>query len=276
MKFIDKLTIVFGLLLLVSCGIPQEEFDKVLAENDKLKKEIEELKFGPDKLLAKVNLLITDSDFESAKKEIQLLIEKHPTSNQAFKAKELLPVIEKGILDKKENEERKQKEKEIFEKERLANATKKLKSNYDDIKGITWYYDKGTPKYNNYNSFHLYMGKNDGGLPWLRLKIQYASSDWLFIENYVIKTDKGSHTISTSRGEVERDNGSGGIWEWYDVSLTDELYYIIKDIINSKNVKIRHNGSQYYKDRVISEKEKQGIRNVLDAYEALGGKMNFY
>lgn len=276
MKIINRLSIVLSLILFISCGIPQEEFDKVLAENEKLKKEIEELKFGPDKLLTKANLLITDKDFESAKKEIQLLIEKHPTSNQALKAKELLPIIEKGILDKKENEERKQKEKEKVEKERLANATKKLKSNYDDIKGITWYYDKGTPKYNNYNSFHLYMGKNNNGSPWLRLKIQYASSDWLFIESYVVKTDNGSHTISTSRGEVERDNGSGGIWEWYDVSLTDELYYVVKDIINSKNVKIRHNGSQYYKDRVISEKEKQGLKNVLDAYSAMSGKYVFY
>lgn len=69
--------------------------------------------------------------------------------------------------------------------------------------------------------------------------------------------------------------GSGDIWEWYDTEMDNRLYEIIKDVINSKVAKIRHNGKQYYKDRTISVKEKQGLQNILDAYEALGGSFNF-
>ena len=119
------------------------------------------------------------------------------------------------------------------------------------------------------------MGKEKTGKPWLRFRIQYTADHWLFIESYVIKTDNDSYTISTSYDEVEKDNGAMGIHEWYDVAMNNRLYNIVKDVIKSKNVKLRHNGKQYYNDRSISEKEKQGLQNILDAYEALGGATNF-
>lgn len=63
---------------------------------------------------------------------------------------------------------------------------------------------------------------------------------------------------------------------FYEQALMDNrLYNIVKDVINSKAVKLRYNGKQYYKDRTISTKEKQGLQNILDAYEALGGNTNF-
>lgn len=269
-------TISFLMTLLISCsGVSQKEYDTLKAENEKLKVEIEDLKFGPDKLLSQAKIYIDNKDFINAKSKLQTLLDKHPASQQSTEAKVLMLSVENGIKEQKLAKEKAIAEKERKEKERLANATKKLRTTYDDIKGITWYYDKGTPQYSNYNSFHLYMGKGKTGNPWLRFKIQYAADDWLFIQSYIIKTDNESYTISTSYGEVETDNGSGGIWEWYDVPIDNRLYNIVQDVSKSKTVKLRCNGKQYYKDRTLTAKEKQGLINILDAYEALGGNTNF-
>lgn len=278
MKIRTLQIITIGLLLtgLFGCdGVSKNEYEALKTENEKLKLEIEDLKFGPDKLLSQAKVNIDRKEFSRAKSKLQNLIDKHPASQQATEAKEIIKVAENGIKEQQVAEEKAKAEREKAEKERLANATKKLRTKFDDMKEITWYYDKSTPQYTNYNSFHLYIGKEKRSKPGLRFRIQYASDDWLFIEGYVIKTDNETYTISTSYGEVEKDNGSGGIWEWYDVSMNNRHYVMIKDIISSKSVKIRHNGRQYYKDRTITSKEKQGLQNILNAYEALGGTANF-
>ena len=271
------LPLLFFCILQISCGekVSKDEFDSIKAENEKLKIELEDLKFGPAKLLSQIKNLINSKDYYKAKSEIETLINKHPTSDQTVEAKKLLIDVDANIkaLDLANEIEKNKLEK--AEKERLANSTKKLRSRKDDIKGITWYYDKTTTVYNDRNSFHLYMGQSEGGKPWLRFRIQYKSDDWLFINSYIIKTDNNSYTISTTRDEVERDNGYGGIWEWYDVPMDNNLYNIVKDVINSKSVKLRYNGKQYYDDRKVSENEKKALQNILDAYEALGGDTNF-
>tara|TARA_R110002072_G_scaffold75624_5_gene177879 strand:- start:2686 stop:3522 length:837 start_codon:yes stop_codon:yes gene_type:complete len=264
------------LTFLMGCSeVSKQEYEALKSENEKLKLEIEELKFGPDKLLAQAKIYLDSLDYSKAKEELQILIDKNPASQQATEAKQLIILADNGIKEQKIAEEKAKIEKEKAEKERLNNATKKLRTKYDDIKEITWYYDKSTPRYTNYNSIHLYFGKGKYGPPWLRFRIQYAADNWLFIETFVIKTDNQSYTIASSYGEVERDNGNGGIWEWYDVPMSNKLYLMINDIVSSKSVKIRHNGQQYYKDRTITLREKQGLQNILDAYEALGGTTSF-
>ena len=274
------------LIYLSSCGVSQKEYDALKNENEKLRTELDELKNGPDRLLSEGKAFIESKKYQDSKNSLNQLIEKHSGSNQASEAKTLLTEVDRLIEIEKLREEKERIENEKAEKkrieleqkaerDRLANDTKKLKTKYDDIRNITWYYDKSTPTYTNYNSFHLYMGKEKSGRPWLRFRIQYTADDWLFIESYIIKTDNGSHTIDTKYGEIETDHDSGDIWEWYDVPLNNESYSIIKDVINSKTVKLRHNGKQYYKDRTITATEKQGLKNILDAYEALGGQLNF-
>ncbi|WP_353119448.1 hypothetical protein [Myroides odoratus] len=263
-----RLLLLLAPFYFIACTskVDESKYNALLEENKELKKEIENLKNGPSVILTRANNYIKEGNLPYAKIALTNLIENHPDSNESSEAKEKLKDIS---LKQNEEEEKAKKEKE----KRLTNATKNLKSDHDDIKGITWYRDKTTTTYNNRNSLHLYMGKSKNNSPWLRFRIQYAGDDWLFIESYVIKTDTDTHTIYTSYGEVERDNGYGGIWEWYDINLDKQTYKIIKDIIQSKSVKIRHNGKQYYKDRTITQTEKKALENMLDAYEALGGSI---
>lgn len=274
---------LFFILILQSCGggISQEEHDKTVLENESfkkeiedLKREIEDLKFGADKLLNEAKKLFTNKQYDQTKWKSNILIDKHPTSEEAVEAKKLIEKAEKEIEKEERLAEKKARAKEEANKKRLARATSKMRKNTDEMKEITWYRDRNTTRYNNVNSFHLYMGKKENGSPWLRLRIQYKGDDWLFIDNYNIKTDNDTYDVRPTE-RIERDNGVGGIWEWYDESLNSRTYSMIQDIITSKSVKIRHNGKQYYRDRRISSREKSALKNVLDAYEALGGNLNF-
>ncbi|MBK9928821.1 MAG: hypothetical protein IPP04_02940 [Saprospiraceae bacterium] len=155
----------------------------------------------------------------------------------------------------------------------------KMKTKYDDIENITWYSDKSTPQSNNINNLNVYFGLSGkstdiGGNPWLRFVIQYAGENWLFINNYSFKIDDNVYSLKPKFGEVKRDNNER-VWEWYDTVVDKNIYNIIYNLIMSKNAKVRYDGKQYYNDRTITSKEKQAIKNVLEAFEVLGGTTNF-
>lgn len=270
---IQFLTISMLTLILVSCsGVSQSEYNALKAENEKLQEEIQELKFGPDKLLNQAKRFLDNKDFSKAESELKTLLQKHSGSEQATEAKSLLTIAENGIIEQKLAQEKEKVENERKEKERLANATKKLNKKYDDVNEITWYRDRTSPAYVNYNGFYAYIGQSKGSKPWLRLAIQYAADDWLFIESYTIKVDNQTYEISEgSYGEIKTDNGEGGIWEWLDRQVGSSEYEIIKAVANGKNTKIRFVGKDYHKDKIITEQQKTALRNILDAYEALGG-----
>lgn len=276
-RILQILTISLLMTGLFGCeGVSKNEYATLKAENEKLKQEIEDLKFGPEKLLSQAKIYLENKEFNRAKSELQTLMDKHPASQQTTEAKQILDLADSGIKQRKLAEEKGKAEKEKAEKERLANATKKMRVKVDDINDITWYYDKTSPQYTNYNGFHAYIGKNEGSKPWLRLVIQYAADDWLFIEKYIIKVDGQTYNITEdSYGEIKTDNGSGGIWEWLDRNVGYSEFQIIKAVANGKDVKIRFNGKDYYKDKTITKQQKTALRNVLDAYEALGGTTEF-
>ena len=276
MNKITKLTLILLLTILGSCGIPQSEVDKLNAEIQTLKKEIDECKNGADKLFGRASLYFEQKDFDKSKTELNTLIEKYPTSKEAEKGQELLTKIDSEIekIAKQKKKEELASKKE--EEKRLANATKNMRKKYDDMKEITWYRDKTSPQYNNYNGFFGYFGKSNSGSPFLRLRIQYAADDWLFIEKYVIKVDGVTYEIEEEKyGEIETDNGYGGIWEWLDRAVSKKEFEIMKAVANGKSVKIRFIGKQYYKDKTINSTQKRALRNVLDAFEAMGGKIYY-
>lgn len=154
---------------------------------------------------------------------------------------------------------------------------KGLQKSRDDMRGITWYRHPSSPKYTNSNGMYLYFGKEDNGtiLP-LRLVAQYAASDWLFINRAWAKADGKTVDVPSESKRFsgwERDNGSGGIWEWSDTALTDESEKAAaRSLANAKKVVVRYEGSKYYNDRTLSETQLKAMRDVIGAYEAVTGK----
>lgn len=240
----------------------QAELDETKKELSETIAELDEVKFGADNLLNEAESALKRLDLAKSQRVAAELNERYPDSAQAIRAAEIVALVENGIA-----------EKEAAEAERIATATSKMRSDTDEVRDVTFYKDKSTPQYYDVNSFHLYIGKK-GNNVWLRLRIQYTGDDWLFIEKYTIRADDQRFDIDADYFDIERDNGFGAVWEWYDGLVDKRMISIIQAIIDSEKTVLRYEGKQYYSDRTITATEKQALQNVLDAFVALGGDLN--
>lgn len=244
---------------------------KLQEENEQLRKEIEELKNGPEKLLARAKQYFENKDLESISSTMETLADKHPEAQEIQLVQEMINTltIEK---EKAEAEQKKKAEKEAAEKKkRIAAATQKMRSNRDEVNGITWYRDKTTTQYVNAKSFHIYFGKyDDNTVISPRLKIQYFGDQWVYVDKYIIKVDDEKFELYPG-SDIKRDNDTK-VWEYYDTNMGTKDWEMVKKIISSKKTTVRHQG-QYYYDHVVTDKEKKALQNTLDAYEALGGEI---
>lgn len=276
-----KIILVVLTFFLFSC-VPRQDFDNLQLDNKKLNKEIRELKlqleecqFGAGKLLDKILILFEEKNYIKCKNEISLLLKTHAGSVEAKEGHVILDKInkEEQKIAKINKEEREKKLKK--EKLRLSEATKRMRVQYDDMDGISWYYDKSSPQYASSTGLYIYIGKrNSSILPWMRLRIQYSADNWLFVEKFKIKVDGQTFIINEEKyGEIERDSGRGDIWEWLDRGVGNSEYEIIKAVANGKDVKIRYIGKKYHVDKTITAQQKQALKNVIDAYEAIGGRL---
>ena len=155
------------------------------------------------------------------------------------------------------------KEKEKKAKEALA----KLNSEYDKVQDVTWYKPTSYPQYINTRSFLLpYLSQTDYGMS-LRLKINYTGNNWVFFEKIIVVVDDERYTREFDYFEVTRDNGSGDVWEYVDFSPSLSDIDMLNAIANSSETIVRFEGDSKHFDLTISSKDKQGIKNVLTAYE---------
>jgi hypothetical protein len=144
-----------------------------------------------------------------------------------------------------------------------------LRREYDDFSEITWYHDRRSPRYDDRNGIFLYIGKQKRSKPWLRFRIQYAADQWLFIQEYKIKADGEYFTITPGFQEVQRDNGGGKIWEWYDCAPDEYILEMIHAMITADDAQIRHIGKQYADTRTVTRAEKESLQDVLAAFEVM-------
>lgn len=96
--------------ILPSCGVSHADYDKVKSENERLINELDECKFGSEKIAATVEKAYSEKNFILARQNIELLSEKHPGSPKNKEFAELLKAIEKEELAEKTRKELEEKE----------------------------------------------------------------------------------------------------------------------------------------------------------------------
>ncbi len=270
--------LVLLLQTLAGCGVAQNDYQAVVRERDSLRVQLEDIKNGPSRLLASARAAVEARKFDEARDISRQLQAKHPASAEA---KEVVPALqqaedaiaERAIAAKKAQElaEKAHLDSLKAQEARIARSLTAMRRSYDSVREIAWYYDRSVPKPVNTGSrMLLYIGKPNDGSPFLRFSIRYASDEWLFIQSYTVKADAQTFRIDVSGyDDVERDNGYGGIWEWYDTTADTQELEIVRAVVNSKRAVLRYNGKQYYHDRTIGADEKAALQRVLDAYDAL-------
>lgn len=147
-------------------------------------------------------------------------------------------------------------------------AVAKLRRKEDKVEGVTWFHHPGQPQYTNSRSTaYLYIGRRGGdGRPWLRMQVQYAASDWLFVNRVIAWHDGVKETLVS--GRFERDHHST-IWEWMDVAPDGYQLEVLRSLATAREAILRYEGSQYKRDVTLSSGDKRAILDMIAAYEAM-------
>jgi flagellar biosynthesis GTPase FlhF len=251
----------------------KRENAELIKEVEALKAEIHRLKNEPEILFSTAYDEKANNQYDSALEILQRLQQKYPD----FQPDKVSSALKEFAQAKVEYEKKQAEEKRIQEQERLkqnalAQATAQLTKSRDEMEEVDWYHSRLSPKTNNSKNIQAYIGKKQDAV-WLRFKMTYNASDWLFVQSVSFKVDGEDFELKYSfLDDWERDNSYGGIWEWKDVMVDKYIWNLITTISKSKKAMMRYKGPQYYSDRGISLEEKVALIEVISGYEAMGGK----
>lgn len=113
MNKITLITIVTALIL-GSCGVPQEDYDKLKSELEKTKNELSncsaeltEIKNTPEQRLIRAQKLFSENDLNGAKGEYQGIVDNYKGTDDATNASKEIAKIDQIIEQKRIEEERK-------------------------------------------------------------------------------------------------------------------------------------------------------------------------
>jgi hypothetical protein len=158
---------------------------------------------------------------------------------------------------------------EMAEKEKQS-VLAKLSKDYDKVENITWYKPQAYPYYANSRSYVLpYIGVDSYGNAWLRLVFHYTGDSWIFFKKITVSVDGQNYVKDFDYFEVSRDNGSGDVWEYVDISLSGTDINMLRAIAASKETIVRFQGDDYHYDLTVKSSDKSAIISVLDAYSLL-------
>lgn len=261
-----NIVLITLLLFSISC-VPKKREQYLLENIAILESKLDSCENGADKLLASMELAFKENDFSLCKIMFHKIKYRHPEKPEFQEAKKLYDEII-SIEKKRELEEA------IWiknEEKRKSAALNKLKKEYDDITGITWYRNPYFIHYTNTNKVSIYMGEMDSHV-WLRLKMSYAGDDWIFFDEAYLSYDGKTYEIPFGKYEdKDSDHDSGDVWEWIDISVSESLKIYLKNFVNGNDLKMRLIG-KYTKTRNLTLNEKQGIKDILAGYELLKEK----
>ncbi|MFT7614767.1 MAG: hypothetical protein ACI9J3_003753 [Parvicellaceae bacterium] len=133
----------------------------------------------------------------------------------------------------------------------------------DEFEDRSIYTHKSKPYYSDNNTWYCYM-ITKGNNTYLRNVIRYSSEDWLFWNHFVLKAGDYKHKYFPSE-RPDHDNGSGDIWEWSDEMIDDEILEMCKEIIMSRECKIKFVGDKYYDAVTLKGKYIKGLEETLKA-----------
>lgn len=232
------------------------ENEMLKSKVSKLEKELDGYRFSPEKLCANVDELYRADNLDSLRNVKIKLEYYHPESKELDKVKQLLSKLENN-----------RKEKAEAARKKRMRAVNKLRKKYDDVSGITWYYNPYFTHYNNTNRTSVYMGQKDGSV-WLRLEMSYEGEDWIFFENAYLSYDGKTKQIYFDKYRDKETDNDTRVWEWIDVSVDSDILSFLREMVKGKSVKMRLSG-KYTKTRNLSVNEIRGIEDVLLAYDVL-------
>lgn len=116
MKAIRIMCGIAAMTIVSGCGVSQGDYDKLALENERLTEELDECRFGAERIVVAVEKAYAEKNYVLARQNIEMLYEKHPESPKNAEFAKLLKAI-----DQKERALKKKHEAEEKERIRVAN-----------------------------------------------------------------------------------------------------------------------------------------------------------
>lgn len=262
--------VIFGTLATRTANL-SAEVERLQEELKKTQAELDGYRYAPERLLAQFDQALEARAVDSARVYLDLLAKYHPHVAQEKKPEERLNALVTKIEAEQKAAEEKRLAEERAAREREARALRAMRKTVDEMKGVTFYYDPNNPRYINQRSgLFYYIAHRPGLSPLLRVRAIYTGREWVFFRTIFVKVDDEVFRFYVNYFDVERDNDYEGVWEWIDVPADGDWQRLANRLkAGAKNVRIRFEGSQYYRERTMSAADITAVRRVLDAYEYL-------
>lgn len=230
---------------------------------DALEKELEAVKFAPDRLLLHAKNLFNDKKYEEARSKLSILRSKHPDTKEAEQAGTLLAKV-KPILARLEKE--KERALKRAKKRIIANATRKLRRM--NFEGYAYYTDRTVDDISD-SKLYLNMQVSPSGDVSTDLHLECRSYSQLGTTRYVIKVDDKEYSINpTGKVSVFKAH-DGKVHESHSFGLDAAKKVLVRGIIYSNVTLIQFWGARGLRDHIVTETEKKGLSKVLDAIETI-------
>lgn len=110
----------------------------------------------------------------------------------------------------------------------------------------------------------------DGKIKTLYIDLGFQEDDWVFFNEITFNVDGDLTTVKIKKSDVQKDTIWGdGIYEYISLSQSKyaNIFKLTEKIINGKKVKVRFTGDKYYTDYIITDKEKQGLKDIYELYK---------
>ena len=151
--------------------------------------------------------------------------------------------------------------------EEYAAALKQMEIQNDEVVGSRFIVPKSRPQYRSQDAFFIYLAGNQNSIGRIRFFARYAGNDWVFFEKMIVNVDGQVFNLDFDYGEVDRDNGGGGVWEWVDIVPSSNNIFMLKLIADSESTIVRFQGETYRNDRKLTAKEKKAISDVFTVFD---------
>jgi len=264
---------------LMSC-VSKSDYDQLKAQNERLAVELNECKYGAELLYQKSIEYLQSNDFEHAKAYFDTLLLRHSQSKTDTAVSSLGLRIQNALdLEKKKiaDELKKAQEMELqikqAEERRIAKAVSVMEKKHDDFKQLTWYKGREIAHYWDplYVEIQLYFSVLDkeSQAKNLRLCISSSATERQYASSYEFLIDGTVYDYTPV--SIDYDEGR----EKSDQPVDRQLYMIITTILNGKSIRMRINGDRGHVDGEMYKDRIKGLTEVLDAYKALGGTLDF-
>jgi len=130
-------------------------------------------------------------------------------------------------------------------------------------------YQANQDKYIKHLNFEPYITHFRGsGNVFIRLLIGFNQSDWVFTKKIIFNCDGKNFTFTAPEASQRDVIWGNGIYERYDLPITDEISFI-KNAISSKKVRVRFDGDNKVADRTLSKQDIQNLRKCYECYKKL-------